>query len=112
MKLKAIVAAAMIATASLGGCTSSGQIDFQKVIAVVQGSCNIIPTLASIVALFSADPAIATVEQAAMLICNGFKQSQTAQTRAAQEPRAGATVTFPVTTPNNKVVEVSAQIVS
>jgi hypothetical protein len=67
---KFMLGAAMAAFIGLGGCaTTSGTIAVASVQTAAQTACGFLPTAASVASLLTANPAVATAEAVAAIIC-------------------------------------------
>lgn len=107
--MKKLLFALLLAPAlALGSCTSTGQPDVQKIVDACKTACGFVPTVGSIIAIFTADPTIASVQAVVDLICKGFQASQAAP--QAKRATAGQTATFDITV-NGKTVIVTGQAV-
>ena len=100
-------ALAISVAAMAGACTSTGALDPTVIAADCKTACAFAPTVGSIAALLSADPAIATAEAAVKMICSSFSAQHKLGGGAVVK---GAAVSVDVTLPNGKTVQVIGSI--
>lgn len=112
---KILIAVALAASLGLSACattggTATGGITVAQVQGAVVAACSFLPTAASVVAMITASPLVATADGIATIICSAITAippASSAQLKAVPGPYA-----VNVIAPNGATVTVSGSFVS